>query len=196
LNGRRVAVVPAICFRSGSDVPMKYFFSFAFLFQTGLVNGQDKAIDNWVKWVDSLRSVNKLVQKQFPYKSFSGSLVGYYLGESLLMINTVVYEKKSGTETEYYVKNGILQKALIMVALFESPKDRSNYHGNHKKNLDCAGCHYYPSCERTTVVFSMSPYVSFYSKISDQDHHNKDSRAVVEEVKKKYGELAKVLKEM
>jgi len=91
-----------------------------FLLLFGHTYGQDRNIDSWIKQVDSLRQKHQLKIKEYPGKTFVGSLTGFYFNDSLVFINTLTDGEEAGIETQYYIKEGLLLKVLTLTAHFDS----------------------------------------------------------------------------
>jgi hypothetical protein len=87
-----------------------------FIALTFLVSGQvwSQPTDNYVRTIEKLRSKDKLTTKSSVDKTFVGSVTGYYDKDSIVLISSLSDAEAAGTETLYFIKDGILKKAFVM----------------------------------------------------------------------------------
>jgi hypothetical protein len=179
-----------------SRLDMKTTLILIFFFYLGHFFGQDSSSAIWTKRVDSLRQKNKLTVKQYPDKTFVGSLTGYYFSDSLVFINTLTDAEEAGTETQYYVKNGSLVKVYIMAARFDSSAEWTGYYSKHNKNLNCRDCHSKPQCERTEIIYSSPISVKYFNKTKKTSHPPSDNKVLADKVTGTYKQLLTLLKDL
>jgi antitoxin component YwqK of YwqJK toxin-antitoxin module len=108
--------------------------------------------DNYVKTIEKLKGKGKLTTMTYPCKTFVGSLTGYRNNGSLVLINSLTDAEAAGTETLYYLKNGILRKVFIMNVTFDSNDEWQEYYLKHKSADRCQSCHGKPNCIVTEIT--------------------------------------------
>ncbi len=134
---------------------MKTIFITIFIIFAEHICSQNKlVIDKYVKSIDSLFITNGLTTKEYPGRTFAGSLNGYYNHDTLVYINTLTDGEYGGIETKYYVQDTIIYKVFIMTASFKSPEEWSKYYKQHKANINCDICHNKKQCDKTTIFFT------------------------------------------
>jgi antitoxin component YwqK of YwqJK toxin-antitoxin module len=121
-------------------------------------------MDRYVKTIDSLYIHNKLSVKEYPGRTFVGSLNGYYHNGTLVYVNTLMDGEYGGIETKYYVKDTVLYKVLQMSAGFKEPNEWKAYYAKHKKNKQCNVCHNTKDCIITTLIYNKSNTLVSVSK--------------------------------
>lgn len=119
-----------------------------------LFSQQKMDIEKHVKTVDSLYANNKLFKKEYPGRTFAGSLIGYYYNDTLVYVNTLTDGEYGGIETKYYVKDTILYKLFRAKASFSSPDEWDGYYKKHKADKNCEDCHKTKKCDKTIIIFT------------------------------------------
>lgn len=108
--------------------------------------------DHYVKAIEKLRSKGKLTTKSSTDETFVGSVTGYYHDGSLVLISSLTDAETAGTETLYFVKNGVLKKVFIMAATFDSNDEWEEYYSRHQSIDKCYSCHGKPNCIVTEIT--------------------------------------------
>jgi hypothetical protein len=158
------------------------------------IYAQDKQIDNYVKTIEKLRKEESLTKKAYPGKTFVGSLTWYTYNDSLVLINSLTDAETTGTETQYYIKDGQLQKVFNMSAWLASNNNWKEYYSKHLNNDNCPSCHLNEMCTITIISFLSDPEVTVMrgnktNSITDNEKHE-----IVDSVKRTYMELRDFLK--
>lgn len=166
------------------------------IFLTTQVYSQNKTIDQWVKTVDALRKSGKLTVRVHPDKTFVGALAGYYDNDSLVLINSLTDAEAAGVETLYYIKDGALQKVLIMAAVFDSSDEWNEYSLKHKRNEDCLACHLKPNCGVTIITFQQEPRMEAFQNKKPVSVNQEEKNEMIDEVSRTYKELRVLLAEL
>lgn len=96
--------------------------------------------DDYVKTIERLLTKGKLTTKTSTDKTFVGSVTAYYDKDSLVLINSLTDAEAAGTETLYYIKNGVLKKVFIMTALLSSNDKWAEFYSKHKSRDNCYKC--------------------------------------------------------
>ena len=151
--------------------------------------------DDWVKAVDLLRKAGKLKVKTYPDKTFAGSLSGYYDNDSLVFINSLTDAEATGSETSYYIKDGVLQKAFIMTAEVE-PGTWMEYYSKHLKNEECRSCHGKPICIVSTITLLPQPNVESTRNSQPITTSAIEKEKLIDYLRKTSKELAVLLEEL
>lgn len=134
---------------------MKTIFFIILIGSFGQLCSQDSlVIDKWVKTVDSLYNKHLLSTREYPGRTFVGSLNGYYYNDTLVYINTLTDGEDSGIETKYYVKDSVIFKVMRMAAQFDKPNTWTRYYNKHKINQNCDICHTERKCDKTIIIYS------------------------------------------
>lgn len=163
------------------------------LFLSTRVYSQNKAIDHWVKTVDTLRKDGKLTTRAYPDKTFVGAFAGYYDKDSLVLINSLTDAEAAGTETLYYIKDGALQKVFILAAVFDSNNEWNEYGAKHRRNEECLSCHLKPNCRVTVITFRKEPVIEVFQNKVPVDLSQEEKNEMINEVSRTYKELQVLL---
>ena len=133
-----------------------------FIALTFLVSGQvwSQPTDKYVRTIEKLRSKGKLTTKSSIDKTFVGSVTGYYDKDSIVLISSLTDAEAAGTETLYFIKNGILKKVFVMEATFDSNDEWKEYYSKHKSVDNCYKCHGKANCIVTEITFGDKPTIT------------------------------------
>jgi len=108
--------------------------------------------DTYVKTIEKLKSKGKLTTKSSTEKTFVGSVTGYYDNDSLVLISSLTDAEAAGTETLYFIKEGVLKKVFIIAATFDSNVEWKEYYSKHKSIDKCYTCHGKSNCIVTEIT--------------------------------------------
>ncbi|HEY0652963.1 MAG TPA: hypothetical protein VGD65_07540 [Chryseosolibacter sp.] len=175
---------------------MRLFLSIVAVSFFGQAYSQDKDIDNFVRKVENLRREAKLTVKVYPDKAFEGSVTGYYVKDSLVLIATLTDAETGGRETLYYIREGQLRKVYIMTAKFDSNNEWAEYHTKHKSMDNCHSCHLKPNCMLTVVTFAADTTVEGTRLGQARTVTEKERASILSYTTKKSQELKTLLKEL
>jgi antitoxin component YwqK of YwqJK toxin-antitoxin module len=173
---------------------MKFLLTAMILFAFGQVACQ--RTDNYVATVDKLRNQGKLTAKAYPDKTFVGSVTGYYNKGSLVLINSLTDAEAAGTETLYYIKDGVLKKIFILAAQLESNKDWRAYFEKHKSKDNCRECHGQLNCIVTEITFDDKSITTITQGKETKRLNRDDETKLLTDVQKTVEELKVLLKEL
>jgi len=141
-----------------SSLPIsKLLFTFLVLFAAGQLWSQ--SVDDYVNATEKLRRNGVLTQKSSVDKTFAGAVTAYYEHDSLVVISSLTDAEAAGTETLYFFKDGILVKAFIMAATFDSNAEWTAYYFMHKTLDRCYTCHGKKHCRVTEITFGDNPLI-------------------------------------
>jgi hypothetical protein len=122
-------------------------------------------------------------------KTFVGSVTAYYDKDSLVLINTLTDAEAGGTETLYFLSEGVLMKVFIMSTTFDSSDEWTKYASRHKSVDQCCTCHGERNCIVTEVTFGNKPTI--------EKTENKNKRELTQSEKEKLlSELQRISEEL
>jgi len=160
-----------------------------FTILTVLIFGQlwSQSTDGYVKTIERLRSKGKLTAKTSTDKTVVGSVTAYYDKDSLVLINSLTDAETAGTETLYFLKDGVLQKVFIIAATFNSNDEWTEYYARHKSIDKCYKCHGKRNCIVTEITFGNKPTIVTSENIEltqeEKDKMLTDLQSTSEELK-------------
>jgi hypothetical protein len=152
--------------------------------------------DTYEKTIERLRSNGKLTTKSSTDKTFVGSVTAYYDNDSLVLINSLADAEAAGTETLYYIKDGILIKVLIMSATFDSNDEWAEYYSRHKAVDKCYTCHGKPNCIVTEINVEGQPTMTVTENGKDRPLTDDEKINMIADARKTSEALKVLLKEL
>jgi hypothetical protein len=169
-----------------------------FIALTFLVSGQvwSQPTDNYVRTIEKLRSKGKLTTKSSVDKTFVGSVTGYYDKDSIVLINSLTDAEAAGTETLYFIKDGILKKVFVMEATFESNDEWKEYYSKHKSVDNCYKCHGKENCIVTEITFGDKPTITLTENKKKRELTGDDKEKMLLYLKRTCDELKVLIKDL
>ena len=169
-----------------------------FIALTLLTFGQvwSQTSDDYVRTIEKLRGKGKLTTKSSTGKTFVGSVTGYYDNNSIVLINSLTDAEEAGTETLYFIKDGVLKKVFILAATFESNDEWKEYYSKHKSIDKCYTCHGKPDCIVTEITFGDKPRIIVTERKKIRELTQVDKDKMLMDVIKTSEELKTLLKKM
>jgi hypothetical protein len=152
--------------------------------------------DDYVRTIEKLRSKGKLTTKSSTDKTFVGSVTGYYDNDSIVLVNSLTDAEESGTETLYFVKDGVLKKVFIMAATFDSSDEWTEYYSKHKSIEKCYICHGKPDCIVTEITFGDKPTIIVTENKKKRELTQDEKEKILADVRNTSEELKALLNEM
>lgn len=152
--------------------------------------------DDYVKTIEKLRSKGKLTTKASTDKTIVGSMRVYYDRDSLVLINSLTDAEAAGTEILYFLKEGVLKKAFIMAATFDSNDEWTEYYSRHKSVDKCYSCHGKINCIVTEVTFGDKPTVVTTENKKKRELTGDEKEKILTELLKTSEELKVLSKEL
>jgi hypothetical protein len=152
--------------------------------------------DDYAKTIENLRSKGKLTTKSTADKTVVGAVTGYYDNDSIVLINSLTDAEAAGTETLYFIKDGILTKVYIMAATFDSNDEWSDYHAKHMAIDQCYACHGKPNCIVTEITLDDSPTIVVTEHKKKRELTQDEKEKMIADIRKTSDELQVVLKEL
>ncbi len=164
---------------------------------TFLASGQvwSQPTDNYVKTIEKLRGKGKLTSKSSIDKTFVGSVTCYYYKDSVVLISSLTDAEAAGTETLYFIKDGILKKVFVIDATFDSSDEWEEYYSKHKSVDNCYKCHEKPNCIVTDIGFGDRPKVFVTEGKRKNELTGDDKEKMLRDVKRTCDELKILVKE-
>jgi hypothetical protein len=154
-----------------------------------------QSVDNYVKAIERLRTRGQLIAKTSTEKTFVGSVTAYYEKDSLVLINSLNDAEATGTETLYYIKNGVVKKVHIMIALLESNDKWAEFYSKHKSQVNCYKCHGNAQCFITEITFGDRVTIKTTENGKIKQLTQDDKEKMLSDIRKTYEELKILLKE-
>jgi hypothetical protein len=169
-----------------------------FIALTFLVSGQvlSQPTDNYVRTIEKLRSKGVLTTKSSIDKTFVGSVTGYYDKNSIVLISSLTDAEAAGTETLYFIKDGILKKVFVMDGTFDSNEEWKEYYSKHKSLDNCYNCHGKPNCIVTEITFGDNPTIVVTENKRKRELTGDDRDKMLLYFKRTCDELKVLLKEL
>jgi hypothetical protein len=152
--------------------------------------------DDYVRTIETLRGKGKLTAKRSEDKTFVGAVTGYYHNDSIVLINTLTDAEAAGTETLYFVKDGVLKKVFIMAATFESNADWKGYYSKHKSVSNCYTCHGEANCIVTEITLGDKPTVIVIENKKKKELDDDEKDKMFADVKRTSDELQVLIKQL
>lgn len=129
-------------------------------------------------------------------KTFAGSVRAYYDKDSLVLINSLTDAEAAGTETLYFLKDGILKKVFIMGATFDSSDEWTDYYSRHKSVDGCYTCHGKKNCIVTEITFGDNPIIVMIDNRKKRKLSQDEQDKLIFELRKTSEELKVLSKEL
>ena len=169
-----------------------------FIALTFLVPGQvwSQPTDNYVRTIEKLRSKGKLTTKSSVDKTFVGSVTGYYDKDSIVLISSLTDAEAAGTETLYFIKDGILKNVFVMEATFDSNDEWKEYYSKHKSVDNCYKCHGKPNCTVTEITFGDKPTIFMTEDKRKRELTGDSKEKMLFDVKRTCDELKVLVKDL
>jgi hypothetical protein len=169
-----------------------------FIALTFLVSGQvwSQPTDNYVRTIEKLRSKGKLTTKSSVDKTFVGSVTGYYDKDSIVLISSLTDAEAAGTETLYFIKDGILKKVFVMEATFDSNNEWKEYYSKHKSVDNCYKCHGKVNCIVTEITFGDQPTIILTEDKRKRELTRDDKEKMLLYLKRTCDELKILIKDL
>jgi hypothetical protein len=169
-----------------------------FIALTFLVSGQvwSQPTDNYVRTIEKLRSKGKLTTKSSVDKTFVGSVTGYYDKDSIVLISSLTDAEAAGTETLYFIKDGILKKVFVMEATFDSNNEWKEYYSKHKSVDNCYKCHGKVNCIVTEITFGDQPTIILTEDKRKRELTGDDKEKMLLYLKRTCDELKILIKDL
>ena len=104
--------------------------------------------------------------------------------------------EEAGTETLYFIKDGVLKKVFILAATFESNDEWKEYYSKHKSIDKCYTCHGKPDCIVTEITFGDKPRIIVTERKKIRELTQVDKDKMLMDVIKTSEELKTLLKKM
>jgi hypothetical protein len=175
---------------------MKILITILALFLSAQARSQNNDVDDFVRTVTKLRKDKKLTAKIHPDKTFVGSLTGYYDKDSLVLINTLTDAEAAGTETLYFIQNGLVKRVYTIAAQFDSNEEWPEYFSKHKSANNCYACHSKPNCTVTVINFNDDGIVEILKKGKPQKITPDEKTKILSEALMKSRELTLLVKQL
>jgi len=169
-----------------------------FIALTFLVPGQvwSQPTDNYVRTIEKLRSKGKLTTKSSVDKTFVGSVTSYYDKDSIVLISSLTDAEAAGTETLYFIKDGILKNVFVMEATFDSNDEWKEYYSKHKSVDNCYKCHGKPNCTVTEITFGDKPTIFMTEDKRKRELTGDSKEKMLFDVKRTCDELKVLVKDL
>lgn len=151
--------------------------------------------DDYARTIEKLRSKGKLTIKSSTDKTFVGSVTGYYDNDSIVLINSLTDAEAAGTETLYFIKDGLLKKVFIMAATFDSSDEWPRYYSKHKSIDNCYTCHGKPNCIVTEITLGDRPTI-VVTENKKRELTQDEKEKMLADVRKTCDELQVLIKEL
>ena len=148
----------------------------------------------WSQTPEKLRSKGKLTKKSSTDKTFVGSLTGYFNNDSIVLINGLTDAEAAGTETLYFIKDGVIKKVFIMAATFNSSDEWTEYYSKHKSIENCYTCHGKPNCIVTEITLGDKPTVIVTENKKKKELSHDEKEKMLVDVKRTSDELQVLIK--
>lgn len=163
-----------------------------------LVSGHawSQPTDDYVRTIEKLRSNGKLTAKSSIDKTFVGSVTGYFDKDSIVLISSLTDAEAAGTETLYFLKDGILEKVFIMAAKFDSNDEWKEYYSRHTSVDNCYKCHGKPNCIVTEITFGDQPTIVVTENKNQRRLIGVDNERMLLDVRRTCDELKILVKEL
>jgi hypothetical protein len=152
--------------------------------------------DDYARTIENLRSKGKLTIKSSTDKTFVGSVTGYYDNDSIVLINSLTDAEAAGTETLYFIKDGVLKKVFIMAATFDSSDEWTGYYSKHKSIENCYTCHGKPNCIVTEITLGDKPTIIVTENKKKKELSQDEKEKMLVDVKRTSDELQVLIKEL
>jgi hypothetical protein len=152
--------------------------------------------DDYVTTIEKLRSKGKLTIKSFTDKTFVGSVTRYYDNDAIVLINSLADAEAAGTETLYFINDGVLQKVFKMAATFDSSDEWNEYYSKHKSINKCYSCHGKPDCIVTEITLGDKPEIVVTENKKKTELTQDEKEKMLADVRKISEELKALLNEI
>jgi hypothetical protein len=101
----------------------------------------------------------------------------------------------AGTETLYYIKDGVLKKVFIMAATFASSDEWNEYYSKHKSIDKCYTCHGKPDCIVIEITLGDKPTIVVTENKKKREFTQDEKEKMLANLRKTSDELKVLLKE-
>jgi hypothetical protein len=152
--------------------------------------------DDYARTIEKLRSKGRLTTKSSTDKTFVGSVTRYYDNDSIVLINSLTDAEAAGTETLYFVKEGVLEKVFIMAVTFDSSDEWGGYYSKNKSIKNCYSCHGKPNCIVTEIALGDKPTIIVTEKKMRKELSQDEREKILADVRRTSDELQFLIKEL
>jgi hypothetical protein len=125
-----------------------------------------------------------------------GSVTGYYDKDSIVLISSLTDAEAAGTETLYFIKDGILKKVFVMEATFDSNNEWKEYYSKHKSVDNCYKCHGKVNCIVTEITFGDQPTIILTEDKRKRELTGDDKEKMLLYLKRTCDELKILIKDL